>query len=150
MHSSLQISSELGGRALAMTSVPGLSNSHILYIHDPTNHLTFLIDTSTAINVLPPQLQIGISSTALPSHSYKWHTNPHIWQTLPHTQPGTETLTAMGILVAEVQKPIIGADFLHHFKFSVDLKKKALVNKTTDLSIWNCWHPLQRVHCSSS
>jgi len=38
-------------------------------------------------------------------------------------------------LVAEFKKPIIVADFFHHFNFFVDLKKKVLVDNTTDLSI---------------
>jgi len=62
MHSSLLISLKLRGRELATTSVPGLPNNRLLQIHDPTNHLTFLIDTGMAIRVFcPPQLQIGNS-----------------------------------------------------------------------------------------
>ncbi len=34
-----------------------------------------------------------------------------------------------------VHKPILGADFLHHFNLSVDLKRKTLVDNTTNLAI---------------
>ena len=54
MHTPLQIPPKRIGRTLATTSVPGLPTSRLLHIHDPTNHLTFLIDTGAAVSVLPP------------------------------------------------------------------------------------------------
>ena len=53
MHSTL-LSPKLAGQALQTTSVPDLSTSRLLHIRDPTNQLTFLIDTGAAISVLPP------------------------------------------------------------------------------------------------
>ena len=38
-------------------------------------------------------------------------------------------------MIAEVSKPILGADFLHHFHLSVDLNKRTLVDNTTQLTI---------------
>ena len=38
-------------------------------------------------------------------------------------------------VIAEVSKPILGADFLHHFHLSVDLNKRTLVDNTTQLTI---------------
>ena len=42
------------GRTLVTTSVPGQPTSRLLHIHDPTNHLTFLIDTGAVVSVLAP------------------------------------------------------------------------------------------------
>ena len=38
-------------------------------------------------------------------------------------------------VVAEVSKPILGADFLHHFGLMVDLRKSKLVDTNTHLQI---------------
>jgi hypothetical protein len=38
-------------------------------------------------------------------------------------------------VVADVSKPILGADFVHHFHLSVDLNKRTLVDNTTQLTI---------------
>jgi cleavage and polyadenylation specificity factor subunit 1 len=37
-------------------------------------------------------------------------------------------------LIANVQSPIIGADFLHHHNLLVDLKHKRLIDSTTSVS----------------
>ncbi len=38
-------------------------------------------------------------------------------------------------VVAEVSKPLLGADFLHHFHLSVDLNSRKLLDNTTQLTI---------------
>ncbi len=38
-------------------------------------------------------------------------------------------------VIAEIDKPLLGADFLHHFHLSVDLNKRTLVDNTTKLTI---------------
>ena len=38
-------------------------------------------------------------------------------------------------VIADVNKPLLGADFLHHFHLSVDLNSRKLVDNTTHLSI---------------
>ena len=127
---------KLAGQALAATSVPGISTSRLLHIHDPSNHLTFLVDTGAAVSVLPPSSKV------------KKHPQPHF-----HLQAangsriatfGTRSLTLnLGLrrslpwvfVVADVSKPILGADFLHHFHLAVDLNKRILVDNTTQCTI---------------
>ena len=38
-------------------------------------------------------------------------------------------------IIADVQKPLLGADFLHHFGLLVDIANSKLVDKRTNLSI---------------
>ena len=136
MHTPLQIPPKRIGRTLATTSVPGLPTSRLLHIHDPTKHLTFLIDTGAAVSVLPP------------TATDRKFPQPHFHLAAANGSKiftfGRRSLTLnLGLrrslpwvfMVAEVQTPIIGADFLHHFNLSVDLNKKTLVDNTTDLSI---------------
>lgn len=44
-------------------------------------------------------------------------------------------------VVADVHKPILGADFLHHFNIMVDLKKKRLVDTHTQLYVQGILSP---------
>jgi len=132
----MQISPKLGGRALATTSVPSLSNSCHLLINDPTNHHTFLIDTGATVSVLPPTdtdkkfPQLHFYLTAANGSQIRTYGRRSLTLNL-----GLRRSLPWIFLVAEVQKPIIGANFFHHFNFSIDFKKKALVDNTTDLSI---------------
>ena len=125
---------KLAGQALAMTSAPGLSTSRLLHIHDNTNHLTFLVDTSAAVSVLPP------------SPADKKHPQPHFNLQAANGSDistfGRKSLTLnLGLrrslpwifVVADVSKPILGTDFLHNFHLSVDLNKRTLVDNTTQL-----------------
>ena len=127
---------KLGGRALATTGVPGLTASRLLHMHDHTTHLTFLVDSGTAVSVLPP--------TAADRKSPQPHFQLQAANGSKIRTFGRRSLTLnLGLrralpwifVVAEVQNPILGADFLYHFHLTVDLNRRALVDNTTDLSI---------------
>ena len=133
---STMLSPKLAGRALATTSVPGLSTSRLLHIRDSTNHLTFLVDTGATVSVLPP------------APTDRKHPQPHFnlqaANGLRIPTFGRKSLTLnLGLrrslpwifVVADVGRPILGADFLHHFHLSVDLNKRTLVDNTTQLTI---------------
>ena len=105
-------------------------------MHDPTNHLTFLVDTGAAISVVPPssidkkhrQLDFNLQAangSPIPTYGRKSLTlDLGLRRSLPWI-----------FVIAEVDKPLLGADFLHHFQLSVDLNKKRLVDNTTQLTI---------------
>ena len=127
---------KLAGQALATTGAPGLTTSRLLHIHDTTNHCTFLVDTGAAVSVLPP------------SPADRKHPQPHFNLQAANGSSiatyGRKSLTLnLGLrrslpwifVVADVSRPILGADFLHHFHLSVDLNKRALVDNTTQLAI---------------
>ena len=133
---STMLSPKLAGRALATTSVPGLSTSRLLHIRDSTNHLTFLVDTGAAVSVLPP------------APTDRKHPQPHFNLQAANGSHiptfGRKSLTLnLGLrrslpwifVVADVGRPILGADFLHHFHLSVDLNKRTLVDNITQLTI---------------
>ena len=96
--------------------------------------LTFLVDTCAAVSVLPP------------SPADRKHPQLHLQAANGSHIPtfGRKSLTPnLGLRrsfpwifgIAEVSKPILGADFLHHFHLSVDLNKRTLVDNTTQLTI---------------
>ena len=107
-----------------------------MHIHDPINHLTFLIDTGAVVSVLPP------------TATDRKFPQPHFHFAAANGSKififGRHSLTLnLGLrrswpwvfMIAEVQTPIIGADFLHHFNLSVGLNKRTLVDNTTDFFI---------------
>lgn len=130
------LSPKLAGPALATTSAPGLSTSRLLHIHDPTNHLTFLVDTGAAVSVLPPSPadrkhpQLHFNLQAANGSSIPTFGRKSLTLTL-----GLRRSLPWIFVVADVSRPILGADFLHHFHLSVDLNKRALVDNTTQLTI---------------
>ena len=107
-----------------------------MHITDRTNKLTFLVDTGAQISVLPPtrsdrlRKQEGYTLSAVNGTAIATY--------------GTRSLTLnLGLrrtfrwifIIADVSKPLLGADFLHHFGLLVDIAHGKLVDTNTHLSI---------------
>ena len=118
------------------TNVSGLNSCRLLHITDRTNKLTFLVDTGAQVSVLPPtrsdrlRKQEGYTLSAVNGTAIATY--------------GTRSLTLnLGLrrtfrwifIIADVSKPILGADFLHHFGLLVDIAHGKLVDTNTHLSI---------------
>ena len=119
----------------ATTSASNPTSSRLFYITDYHTKQRFLVDTGAEVSVIPPtpadrqdrqgyDLQAANSSTI---HTY-----------------GTRSLTLnIGFrrsypwifTIANVNHAILGADFLRHFNFLVDLRRRRLIYATTQLSI---------------
>ncbi|KAI5752243.1 hypothetical protein M8J77_015136 [Diaphorina citri] len=70
--------------------------------------------------------------------SSQFHGHSHIWHRDPLTQSGTAPRFHMAtwrFVVADVSKPIIGADFLHYHNLLVDLRNQRLLDGTTHLTV---------------
>ena len=120
------------GQPLAATSVAGLPPSRLLYVTDHITGLRFLVDTGAEVSVLPP------------SRIERTHQQDNFSLSAVNGTPiatyGTRSYTMdLGLrrtfrwifVLADVQKPILGADFLRHFGLLVDLQRKRLVNSVT-------------------
>ena len=95
----------------------------------------FLVDTGADVSIIPPT-----------SHERK-HPQPLQLEAVNHTPIptyGTRSLTLnLGLrrtfrwafIIADVHKPIIGADFLHHFNLLVDIKHHQLLDGLTQLCV---------------
>ena len=121
------------GQPLMATGVPGLPSCRLLYITDPS--LSFLIDTGAEVSVL------SASST---DHKRQQDFTLCAVNNTSIATFGTRSLTAnLGLrrtfrwifIVADVQKPIIGADFLRYFGLLINLKRQRLVDTHTQLNI---------------
>ena len=115
------------------TGVTGRAQSRPFYVCDNNTHTHFLIDTGSEVSVLPP------------SPSDRRHLPNKLTLTAVNDTPiptfGKRSLTLdLGsfswiFIVADVQRLILGADFLRHFGLLVDMKRKQLSDATTQLRV---------------
>ena len=118
------------------TSDTGLLPSRLFCINDRSSGLRFLVDTGTEVNVIPP------------SHAERTHQQEHFsLQAVNSTKIatyGTRSITLdLGLrrtyrwvfILADVKKPILGADFIRNFGLLVDVKNYRLLDTMTQLKV---------------
>lgn len=112
------------------------SVSSRLFIKDPNTQLKFLIDTGADVSVVPkrnfrnfnPKVSHHLSAangTAISVYGTK----------LLHVSLGLRRNFVHSFLVASVNHPIIGADFLNRFNLLVDIRNRRLVDATTNMHV---------------
>ncbi len=121
--------------SLAATSARGLSPSRLFYIADHISGMQFLVGTGADVSVIPPSQQEckhpqnllleAINNTSIPTYRTRSLTlNLGLWRTF-----------CWAFIVADVRKPILGADFLHNFSLLVDVKHHQLLDGLTQLHV---------------
>ncbi|XP_025837011.1 uncharacterized protein LOC112906659 [Agrilus planipennis] len=133
---SRQSSGKRHGQSLMATDDNGPTHhSRRLFIIDGSTKVKYLIDTGADLCVFPRSL--------LPDPREKSNYELSAANGTIIATYGTLTLTLdLGLrrqftwrfVVADVSKPIIGADFLSHFGLLVDMKNKRLLDSTTHLT----------------
>ena len=125
-------------RQLAATSAAGGQPiSRLFYVTDKLSGHRFLIDTGAEVSVIPPTT----------SDKHRGSSSNVSLQAVNHssiTTYGERSITLdFGLrrtfrwvfIIADISKPIIGADFLTHFNLLVDVKHRTLHDATTSLSV---------------
>ncbi|RLJ22716.1 hypothetical protein DJ031_00335 [bacterium endosymbiont of Escarpia laminata] len=108
----------------------------MLTIADPVSKLRYLIDTGAEISVLPPSAEdrrnpsVGMQLQAANGSSIRTFGDRSVQVDLGLAKAFTWTFT-----IAEVTKPIIGADFLRYFGLLVDVGRKRLMDAETFLTV---------------
>ena len=117
-------------------TLPKLFHSKLLYVADKNNKCKYLIDTGAAVSVLPKSCANRISDAdCLPLVAAN--------NTTINTYGNSKRVVNVGLrrdypwtfIVADVQRPIIGADFLIHYNLLVDLRSRCLRDMRTGLAI---------------
>ena len=118
------------------TSATGPSRSRLFFIKDRTSGEKFLVDTGAEVSVLPPS---GPPSSRQPTGYSLQAANYSSIATY-----GTRSMTLdLGLrrtfrwifITADVRHAILGADFLHHFGLSVDVRQSRLTDTLTHLQV---------------
>ena len=120
----------------ADASSPQLSHSKLLYVTDKGHKCRYLIDTGAAVSVLPKSCANGISGAdSLPLVAANNNTIKTYGNCKRVVDVGLKREYPWTFIVADVQQPIIGADFLIHYNLLVDLRSRCLRDMRTGLAI---------------
>ena len=123
----------LGQREVANIA---LSHSKLLYVADKGHKCRYLIDTGAAVSVLPRSCATGISDAdSLPLVAANTSTIKTYGNCKRVVDVGLKREYPWTFIVADVQQPIIGADFLIHYNLLVDLRSRCLRDMRTGLAI---------------
>ena len=107
--------------------------THRLFLRDKKSNRNFLIDTGAAVSVLPP------TPGQIPTNYHLYAANGTKIQTYGYTNLtvdlGLHRPLQWRFIIADVDKPIIGADFLASHKLLVDLHRHRIIDHTTSMSV---------------
>ena len=124
------------GQQLVATSSAGHQPNRLFYIADRSTWLKFLVDTGAEVSAVP-------RSRA----QRKYHQQGPSLQAVNNTTIatyGTCSLTLdLGLrrtfrwvfIIADISKPILGADFLKHYGLLVDMRSQRLTDSLTQLKV---------------
>nr|VZI45743.1 unnamed protein product [Spirometra erinaceieuropaei] len=112
--------------------------SRLFYINDKSSGLSFLVDTGAEVSVIPPlrrhrlkpsQFSLrAANSTTISTYGQRSHT----------LDLGLRRRFQWVFIKTDVKSPIIGADFLSSFGFTVDVRHRRLTHTTTQLFTIAC------------
>ena len=118
------------GRLPLTASVAGLKDS-LFYVYEKFTNCRFLVDTGAEVSVLPASAldthaaQQGPTLTAANGTRIRTYGN----RTIPvHLSGG---IYKWSFIIADVARPLLGADFLRSKSLLVDLTHKRLIDATT-------------------
>ena len=118
------------------TGVTGLLPSRLFYIMDKSSSYRFLIDTGAEISVIPPShsdrkyRQEGCNLLAVNGSTIATYGKRSLTLDM-----GLRRTFRWVFIIANVQSPILGADFLRQYSLSVDMKHCRLVDALTQLRV---------------
>ena len=113
--------------------VPNTFSCSLLSIYDPATQTTYLVDTGSSVSLVPPsgtlpplqgQSLVAANGTSIPVYGERSLT---LTLSLRRNFPWI-------FVVAQVTRPILGADFLSHYNLLVDLRNRRLVDTETYLA----------------
>ena len=118
------------------TGVPGPPPSRLFFVVDPNTHTRFLVDTGSEVSAIP-------SSPTDRQRSPDKLTLMAVNDTPIHTYRKRSLTLDLGLrpslpwifVIADIQKPILCADFLRHFGLLVDMQQRQLIDSQTQLHI---------------
>ena len=122
--------------ATEFASPVSLSSCRLFYITDRNTGTRYLVDTGSEVSVIPPSIHDRKQSpdklalTAVNNTPISTYGSRSLTLNL-----GLRRVFSWVFIIADVPRPIIGADFLRHFSLLVDMKHHQLMDATTHLCI---------------
>ena len=119
------------GRMLSATDVSGYPSSRLFHIKDKNTHTHFLIDTGAEVSVIP----LSLSDSRPSPDKLTLTAVSTIIRTFGKCSLTLHRPFSWVFIIAEVKRPILGADFLSHFGLLVDMKQRQLLDTITQLHV---------------
>ncbi|GBL87037.1 Transposon Ty3-G Gag-Pol polyprotein [Araneus ventricosus] len=114
--------------------VKGQNNCRLV-IHDRPSGLNFLVDTGADISVVPPSSAERCKPKSLLNLLAANGTKINTYGTRNLSlNIGLRRIFPWSFIIADVSRPILGADFLTHYGIIIDLKSKCLKDQQTTLT----------------
>ncbi|GBO28084.1 hypothetical protein AVEN_171904-1 [Araneus ventricosus] len=114
--------------------VKGQNNCRLV-IHDGPSGLNFLVDTGADISVVPPSSAERCKPKSLLNLLAANGTKINTYGTRNLSlNIGLRIIFPWSFIIADVSRPILGADFLTHYGIIIDLKSKSLKDQQTTLT----------------
>jgi cleavage and polyadenylation specificity factor subunit 1 len=114
---------------------PQTTNRRLL-INCRNNKLRFLIDTGAALSILPPNIKKAKELTPI---SYLYAANnsliPVFGERILELNLGLRRPFVWNFLIADVDRPILGIDFLSHYHLLIDPFSRSLTDADTSIKI---------------
>ena len=121
---------------MTATNATGALPSRLFFIKDRTSGLRFLVDTGAEISVIPPSnterkhRQDKLSLQAANNTTIATYGSRSLTLNL-----GLRRTFRWVFVIADVQNPILGADFLRSYNLIVDVGRRQLLDALTQLTI---------------
>lgn len=134
MQKALQFSGKLTYSQVSATADASFAHSR-LFIHDRVSGLKFLVDSGSSVSVFPVKrnsLKTRDDIQLFAANGSKISTFGKRVLTLDLGFPRTFRWT---FIIADVSRPIIGADFLERFSLVLDIKNRKLIDSTSKQNV---------------
>lgn len=106
-----------------------------LFVTDKSTSISFLIDTGADLSIIPPNSKECKNISEYKLYAANGTTIKTYGSKLMTINLGLRREFQWPFLIADVTKPIIGADFLQYYDLAVDLRRKRLIDNVTQLQI---------------
>lgn len=112
------------------------SVSRRLFIQDRLNSINFLIDSGAEVSVLPKKFaQVTQCTTDIALSGANGSTIATYGCRMLTLDLGLRRTFRFSFIIAAVNHPIIGADFLYKFSLGLDIRQRKLVDQNTEVSV---------------
>lgn len=112
------------------------SSTRRLFLFDKSNKFKFLIDSGADISVLPAsKFKASNQLSDIILTAANGTTISTFGKRMLNIDLGLSREFPFIFLIADIEKPIIGADFLHKYGLLIDIRNRKLIDPLTNLSI---------------
>lgn len=105
-----------------------------LIILDKTSGIYFLVDTGADVSLIPKRMVPRAQVSSLKLFAANGTKIDTYGSKILNLNLGLRRTLKWKFCVADIQRPILGADFLSHYAILVDIKNKRLLDSVTGLT----------------